>query len=290
LLLRSRVAKTRWAMLLALLLIASPFLWTSFTLWLSTDSDDRASSLLALWPLLLVLSGALALVNLRRDFTLRGLLPWLLLAAINGTLLSQQLWGSTYAIWPLLILLVAEMLVVVDGFKMRLAVPEPLTTVLAAIVAATLLLCGSLYTASEERLSYAQISEGDLLRSQVPALKGMAVAGPYLPAFEELLQFAANNIPQSDGLILLPGEDPFYFATGRAPQFPVLLFDPATDPYSPAQLVEQVQSRNIRWLIVKRDLQLKEDPTPEREVAIKTLRQIFGPYRSLRGYDIYRRP
>jgi hypothetical protein len=77
------------------------------------------------------------------------------------------------------------------------------------------------------------------VHSTLPALKGMAVTGPYLPEFEELLRFAANEIPFSDGLILIPGEDPFYFATGRTPQFPVLLFDNATDPlYSPAQLVE----------------------------------------------------
>jgi len=41
----------------------------------------------------------------------------------------------------------------------------------------------------------------------------------------------------------------------------VLLFDPATDPYSPAQLLELVRARNFRWLIVKRELQIKEDVT-----------------------------
>jgi hypothetical protein len=91
-------------------------------------------------------------------------------------------------------------------------------------------------------------------------------------------------------MILIPGEDPFYFATGRVPQFPVLLFDNATDPLSPAQLVSEARRRNIRWLIVKRDLQLKEDPTPQREGAVKALQQVFLPYRKLGGYDVYRRP
>jgi hypothetical protein len=118
----------------------------------------------------------------------------------------------------------------------------------------------------------------------------MAATGPFLPDFEELLRFAANEIPVSDGLILIPGEDPFYFATGRVPRFSVLLFDNATDPLSPAQLVEEAQHRNIRWLIVKRDLQLKEDPTPQREAALEALRQVFQPYRKLDSYDVYRRP
>ena len=38
------------------------------------------------------------------------------LAAIHGTFMSQQLWGSTYAIWPLLVLLVAEMLAFLESF------------------------------------------------------------------------------------------------------------------------------------------------------------------------------
>ena len=70
----------------------------------------------------------------------------------------------------------------------------------------------------------------------------------------------------------------------------MLLFDNATDPYSPAQLVEEARRRNIRWLIVKRDLQLKEDPTPQRESALKALQQVFLPYRKLGSYDVYRRP
>jgi hypothetical protein len=70
----------------------------------------------------------------------------------------------------------------------------------------------------------------------------------------------------------------------------VLLFDPATDPLSPAQLATEAQQRKIHWLIVKRDLQLKEDPQPQREASMAALRAIFVPYRRLRGYDVYRRP
>jgi hypothetical protein len=128
------------------------------------------------------------------------------------------------------------------------------------------------------------------VHSTLPALRGLAVPGPYLPAFEELLRFASEEIPVSDGLILIPGEDPFYFATGRVPQFPVLLFDKATDPYSPAQLVAEARLRNIRWLIVKREMQMKEDPTPQRAASLEALQQLFQPYRRLGSYDVYRRP
>ncbi len=97
------------------------------------------------------------------------------------------------------------------------------------------------------------------------------------------------NIPQDDGLILIPGEDPFYFATGRVPRFPVLLFDPTTDPYSPAETAALARSKNIRWLIVKRDLQIKTDPTPDRAVTLQALMDEFTLTAHLRGYDVYRR-
>jgi hypothetical protein len=164
-----------------------------------------------------------------------------------------------------------------------------LAPALAAVISITFIICGGLYMVSEERLVYAHL-DGAIIRSAVPALKGMAVPGPYLPEFEELLNFADKEIPLSDGIIILPGEDPFYFATGRVPQFPVLLFDNATDPYSPAQLVAEAERRKIRWLIVKRNLQIKEDVTPQREATLNTLRQVFLPYRKLGSYDIYRRP
>ena len=68
----------------------------------------------------------------------------------------------------------------------------------------------------------------------------------------------------------MPGEEPFYFATGRVQRFPVPFFDPTIDPYSPAEIASLVRSCNIRWLIVKRDLQTKEDPTPDRAATLRS--------------------
>ena len=281
----------KWAKVLAMALMAAPFFYTLAGLFLYDDADERGDSLLALWPLLLILSAALTLDNLRRGLTLRTVLPAIVLVTIHGTLLSQQLWGSTYALWPLLIFLIAEMIAFLAPAlaSSPQAVMRSLAPALATVIAATLLICGTLYTASEERLTYAQLPDGPLMRSAFPPLAGMSTPGPYLPDFDELLRFAAANIPPADGLILLPGEDPFYFATGRVPQFPVLLFDPATQPYTPAQLLEQARAYNIRWLIVKRDLQIKEDPTPQREATRNALLGEFTLSSRLRSYDVYRR-
>jgi hypothetical protein len=289
-LLRSDLPKKLWAQILTLGLLAVPFIYTLCTLFIYDDADERGDSLLALWPLLLILAAVVSLWNLR---SLRSqprigpFLPILLLVAIHGTLMSQQLWGSTYAIWPLLILLIADMLAFLAEFKSTGLELQRIVPAIAAIIAVTLLVCGSFYIASEERLSYAQLPAGPMQHSAFPQLKGMSIAGPYLPDLDELLRYADANIPRSDGLILIPGEDPFYFVTGRTPQFPVLLFDPATDPLSPAQVVEEARERHIRWLIVKRNLQLTADPTPQREATLNLLMDQFAPVAHLHAYDIY---
>jgi hypothetical protein len=201
-----------------------------------------------------------------------------LLATIHGTFLSQQLWGSTYAIWPLLTLLIAGLVS---------QIPTIARTT-AAIIAATFFICGGLYATSHERLGYIHL-DGPLAHATLPQLRGLTTPGPYIPAFEELIRFTDAEIPADDGILLIPGEVPFYFATGRTPQFPILLFDPATDPYTPQQTLDQARADNIRWLIVTRSLQLTGPPDPDLPEIIRTLEQDFTLYRTLAGYDIYRR-
>jgi len=273
----------RWSRPAALLLLAAPFLWTIAALALTDDPSDRADQLLSLWPHLLILAAALAVSNLRprtlkTSPTLNTLLPIILLATIHGAFLSQQLWGSTYATWPLLTILIAILLTRTS------TIARPL----AAIIAATFLLCGGLYATSHERVSYIHL-DGALAHAAVPELKGLTTPGPWIPGLEELIRFANDEIPSDDGVLLIPGEDPFYFATGRAPQFPILLFDPATDPYSPQQVLDQSLAHNIRWLVVSRNLQLAAPPQPDLPETVAVLQQSFVPYRTLTNYDIYRR-
>lgn len=275
----------------ALLLFAAPFFFALSALWLYYDDPDSfGDTLITLWPFLMFLAGALALRNLFRfrSLTLDSFLPLILLVAIHGTMLSQQLWGSTYAIWPLLTILIADLLVFLAGLP-SLASNRWFLPSLAGIVSLTLLVCGAFYTISEERLSYVNLPAGTVEHSAFPQLAGASTPGPYLPELDELLRYAAANIPRNDGIILLPGEDPFYFVTGRAPQFPVLLFDRSTDPYSPEETAALVSAHNIRWLVVKRDLQIKEDATPNRAATLELLLRQFSPAAHLHGYNIYKR-
>jgi len=283
LLLHSRYASKLWGEILGICLVSAPFLGSIVFLFLNDDLDERGDNLLALWPLLLLVSAFFAIAQLRKGITLARLMPFFVLAAIHGTFLSQQLWGSTYAIWPLLMVLVAQILTSIPQTSRLSALT------LATAISATFLVCGSFYAVGHERLNYIQIPDTPLSRATLPALRGIADRGPFLPDFEELVRFADKEIPVQDGLLLLPGEDPFYFATGRAPQFPVLLLDRTTDPYSPEELLATARSHDTQWVIVKRRLQLNDDPLPQRERVMALVASEFTLYRKLNGYDVYRR-
>jgi hypothetical protein len=214
--------------------------------------------------------------------------------------MSQQLWGSTYAIWPLFVILLtitvadlsrlwvkpsvnAEAAKLNDGFWYF---SMPLT----AVIILSLLVAGVFYLKSHERLDYANLDEGELKRSTMPQLKGMATKGDWLPNFEELIHYTDAHIPRDEGILLLPGEDLFYFTTGRVPKFPVLMFDHTVNPYSPEEIVNLARERDIRWLIVKQDLQDEDEGIEkQRDELTEALDQDFEQVESLSSYDIYQR-
>ena len=176
-------SKFPWIQILAFAFLAAPFLITFASLFIYDDADSRGDSLLTLWPLLLLLAAVVAIANLfslRRELSVRRPFPMILLAAILGTFMSQQVWGSTYAIWPLLVLLIAELLASLSPIAARLG-SRGFVPALAALVSITLFLCGGFYTASEERLSYARLPDAPVEHSDVSRACGHVHTGALSP-------------------------------------------------------------------------------------------------------------
>jgi hypothetical protein len=286
-LLRRAHAYNRALKILPVVLMAAPFLWSVLYLFLDTDTSERAERLLALWPFLLAVSLAFALWKLRRGASVSNLLPLVLIATVQGAFLSQQLWGSTYAIWPLLMLLLAGILP--DLSTIGGAEKSREIEWLAGLSALCLLIAGSFYVASHERLDYADVSTGEIERSSLPPLKGLAIRGKWISQFEELVRFSEREIPRDQGLLMIPGEDLFYYTTARRPQFPVLMFDHTVNPYSPEQIAELARRQNVCWLVVKNDLQLNSEPVEDKGRLLESLSHEFAPFQSLENYEIYRR-
>jgi hypothetical protein len=287
--------------LLSISLLSLPFVWTLMALLTESDPAERADQLLALWPFLMVVSLASALWSLRRPAGVEPpgialVLPLILIVTVHGAFLSQQVWGSTYALWPLFMILCACTFSALfpacmpSGSPTVLLiarVPESLVNI--SLVAASLLISGWYYTWSHERLSYAKLSEGEIVRSTLPELAGLSVRGPWIPEFERLMRFARHEIPADDGLLFIPGEDLFYYTSGRRPQFPVVMFDHTVNPFSPVEIQRIVLARNIRWLIVKNDLQVNGEPVEDKARLLALLLQDFHLVQNLGIYNVYRR-
>jgi hypothetical protein len=272
---------------LSVSLMAAPFAWALLYLLVEADPAERAERLLALWPVVLLASLVFALWAATKGPSVARCVPFILFATVQGAFLSQQLWGSTYAIWPLLMILLAGVLV--ELFRLGRENSSREIELLAAVAALSMLVSGAFYIASHERLNYADLSTGEMARSTLPALAGLSMRGPWIPQFEELVRFSEREIPKDQGLLMIPGEDLFYYTTGRHPHFPVLMFDRTVNPYSPEEIVEISRRRDICWLILKKNLQLNGEPVEDKRRVLDLLRGDFVPVQSLANYDIYRR-
>jgi len=160
--------------------------------------------------------------------------------------------------------------------------------VAVAAIAAILLHFGAWYIVTNKRLAYAKWNEGEMHVSTLAPLSGLHMRGPWLPQFEQLIRFAEREIPRDDAVLCLPGEDLFYFTTGRRPRVPVLMFDATVNPLSPPEIVSMTEKRHVRWIVVKRRLQINGLPFPEAATTLQLLGPRLGPVASLENYDVYR--
>jgi hypothetical protein len=278
----------KWALVGAAMLFAAPFAWPALYVLIESDPSERADRLLALWPALLIVSFIAALLALRLRTGLAMVLPFILIGTINGAFLSQQLWGSTYALWPLFILLLACTL---DNVALLAGASSAWMTVPVAILASTfLLISGGAYVRSHERLDYVKLDEGRLAQATLPELKGLSISGDWIANFEELVRYARQEIPADDAILMLPGEDLFYYTTARTPRVPVLMFDRTVNPYTPEEIVQISRGLPVRWLIVKHEMQLDDDAVAQDKASLaKLLAPDFSLVKRLKGYDVYRR-
>jgi len=233
----------------AIPLIAIPWIWVAIRFFAFDDPLEPQINLLRTWPLMIVI----ALLLIRRP------LAFLIFATIQGTFLSQSTWGSTYGIWPLLIVLFA---IAIDWLGV-----DRISIALASLVIAVTLAGAIRYVVLEERLEYAKIFED------------------WRPPFAELVAWTDRNIPRDDAILCMPGEDLFYFTTGRSPRVPVLMFDRTINPYDAKTIAS---FPNVRWVIVKKRLQLNGPPPMGQESEVLRLMPLT-PAAHLANYDVYRR-
>jgi hypothetical protein len=221
------------------------------------------------------------------------LMPVVVLGVVNAAFLSLGVRGSTYGLWPALPILLAFIFLVLSksAFRNNLDLLKKLSY--ANSVAFSVSMAIFVFTNYQRTdLIIHFDNEGEVHRSSIPSLSGLALPGVYLPNLDSLIKFTNKEIPREDAIVILTPEDPFFFATGRKLVFPLLMYDWTLVRYSSEEILEKVRTVPARWMIIKTKMQSQGaagDPTIEREDnLIDLMKKQFVLYKVLPGYEIYR--
>ncbi len=222
-----------------------------------------------------------------RDWRFERALPLVAIGIAHAAFASQGVHDSSYGVWPFLLIALAQ-----PAAWMVHAAPPSRRRLVAIGVGGACLVFASLgyrHVTRHERLGFVDLV-GTVAKATHPALRGLATPGSHLPDFERLLDRCAELIPAGDRVVLVPGEDPFFFASKRRPLFPVVVFDDTAAPYDGETVLRLLDSLDVEWVVVKNRLQLLNSPWRhlERFVALD-LPARYVLVEELPRYRIFRR-
>ena len=240
-----------------------------------------------LFPPLLIAASVFAVVRAARDGAhIDTALPLVLTGTAAGTLMSLGLNGSTFGIFPLLVLAIAAIVRDLGRFLPGTVRLAPAT---GAVLALFLTASGAAYTLTNARLLFVDANApGPIVRSAFPSLAGLSAPGPYIGDLDAILIWTRDNVPPGDAMLFLPGEDPAYFALGRRPRMPSVYYYDVANPYSPAEVARFADAVGLRWVFVKDRLQLVEEPALEQGL-ITALTEHASLVAQVGPYRVYRR-
>lgn len=240
-----------------------------------------------LFPPVLIAASVLALRPVMRDGpTLESLLPFILTATTAGALMSQGLGGSTFGIFPLLVLAIASLVRLLSRAVVR---PVRVASMTGVVLSVLLVLLGTPYALTNARLRYIDVdAPGEVTRSSFPSLMGLSARGPYIADLDAVLFWARDNVRPDEPMVFLPGEDPAYFALGHPPQLPSIYFYDVGLPYSPSEMAAIASEIGLRWVFVKDRLQLRDEP-PLNQAIIAALTERATLVAQVSAYRVYRR-
>jgi hypothetical protein len=240
-----------------------------------------------IWPSAVIVFAVAEVYGMLKQKNLpvfKVLLNMTMILVVIAAFLSQGYRGSTYALWPLLSLLFAFLYFILSnsGLRKDLVLIRKLFIVNSAAIAVSMLF----FVWFKVQLSSSFDTQGELHSSAW--LKGLTLPGEYVPNMDNLLTYVRTEIPSEDALIVIPHEDPFYFASGRKPLFPYFLDSWTLWLYSTEDLINKMKSYDVRWMIFKTERQGQGAPPPNLPNPSDELKKEFTLYKILPGYEIYR--
>ena len=276
-------ARPFWVATASATLLLGPFVVVSAITWLCGRFFVGFDyPLLSLWVPVMILTLVVGLWQLPSVLSasqpVRTTLPWIAVILTFFSFLSQGYTRSSYGIWALFVLMVAYV-VSLFGSDRR----QPLVCWGIAIA---LTLAAFPYVYHNVRLRYVDHT-GDVLQTAYSGpLRRFTVDSPYLSNFAELLDFVADRIPESEPVVCVPQEDPFYVMTGRRNPLPMVIFDRTATPFFPEDIVNEAERRQVKWVIVKRVLQMERVLAEEIAGIPEAFSKKYTTVARLSGYDI----
>jgi hypothetical protein len=169
----------------------------------------------------------------------------IVLLVSHGTILSQGIYGSTFALWPFLSICMALLYVSAGRFLDSGSVRKWLS---GFCVFLTLSMACSVV--KNERFAFIRGSYGPS-SAKSKRLAPLSTPGPWIGEMERVYRFIEDEVPAGDSMVALPGEDPFCFATRRKPVLPLFQMHPFAIPYEDTWVIERCMERDVKWLLIK---------------------------------------
>ena len=253
---------SRWRPPLGLAIIGLPMLVATPTI-LRWGLAARASYL---WGLGGIAGSAGAIADcLRQNWRFESAVPLIAIGVAHAAFASQGVYDSAYGVWPFLMIalapLAARLIDAAQSLRITVAFVVGLSAALTSL--------GYRHIARQERLGFVDLS-GPVESASRPPIRGLAVPGTHVSDFERLIARTDELIPRDEGILAFPGEDPFFFVSGRHPRLPIVLFDDTAMPYDRTQLLRLLEEHDIKWVVLKDRLQLRHLPWRHLEAFVTT--------------------
>jgi hypothetical protein len=240
------------------------------------------------WYLLIGLNVFMPLCYFKKLRDQKALDHWTLLGIVPSmtaiaSFLSQTVNNSNYGIWPLFVLMMA----LPARLLFSLGVAEDFYRRQIKIVSVTITILLCIYSMTLRRLKFVSL-EGALRKASHENLKGLATPGNWIREMEEMIRKTEELIPRADKVATLPGEDPYYFLTGREPAVSYISYNWITCNLSSKAIIDEYLEKNIKWVIVKTKLQ-DADGFKSMDKVMQYLQVHYEKKEATPAYDIYKR-
>ncbi len=210
--------------------------------------------------------------------------PIVFITSVHATFLSHGIVDSSQHMWPFAIVLLGYIFNAVKShitFRFWQSLGFCILIMLSAILARSVIQNYSMgFIDSSGEMGYATRKE----------LLGLGTPGTWILNFEAMLKYTDINIPKNSSVAFLPGEDPFFAASGRKNPLQFSLLHAGVYTLQPSMVVNELLEKNVQWIVAKNTQQTYPWLWISNwEDISKWVKQSYSIVVTIGNYDIYKK-